>query len=144
MIQRLQHKGATLEDQTDVYIKHVRSILEFGVPVWNGSLTKAEIVDIERVQKTFMYIVLGNNYINYESALDKTQLETLENRRMLLCIKFAQKASKHPKHKNWFCPNTETGPNTRSDKTTYKTPLSRLSRFKKSPIPYLTDLLNTQ
>ena len=49
----------------DVFFKQIRSILEFGVPVWNCGLTKEESIEIERVQKTFLHIVLGNKYLNY-------------------------------------------------------------------------------
>ena len=41
ILKRLKKKGANQEDLTDVYIKQVRSILEFGVPVWNCSVTSA-------------------------------------------------------------------------------------------------------
>ena len=47
----------------------MRSILEFGVPVWNSALTKEHVADIERVQKSFLYIVLENEYLNYDNAL---------------------------------------------------------------------------
>ena len=144
LIRRLKKEGACLDDLIDVYVKHVRSILEFGVPVWNSGLTLEEVKDIERVQKSFLHIVLGLNYINYDKALMKSSLETLEVRRTNLCIKFAKKSAKHPKHKHWFSLNTLSGPKTRSDKPDYKPPLCRLSRLQKSPIPYLTRLLNTQ
>jgi hypothetical protein len=61
MLQRLKSRGANLEDLTDIYTKQVRSVLEFGVPVWNYGLTVAEKQDIERVQKSFLYIALGNS-----------------------------------------------------------------------------------
>ena len=144
MIRRLQNHGANLEDLVDIYIKQVRSILEFGVPVWNSGLTKEESSDIERVQKAFFHIALGDGYRNYTVALKQGNLDTLENRRTKLCSTFATRSSKHPKHKEWFVPNQPLGPGTRSQKPDYKVPLSRLSRFKKSPIPYLTNLLNTK
>ena len=71
----------------------------------------AEVQDIERVQNNFLHIALGDRYGKYENALDVSGLETLEHRRTQLCTKFAVKASKHPKHRNWFVP--EFGPNTR-------------------------------
>ena len=40
MIQRLKAHGPDLNDVKDVFIKQIRSILEFYVPVWNCSLTK--------------------------------------------------------------------------------------------------------
>ena len=89
ILKRLKAQGAKLEDLTDIYIKQVRSILEFGAPVWNVGLTKDEVMNIERVQKSFLYIALGNGYLNYEA----TGLETLSSRRNTLCRKFAVKTA---------------------------------------------------
>ena len=95
MLKRLKKNGASLDDLKDVYCKQVRSILEFGVPVWNCGLTQEEIIDIERVQKSFLYIALGNAYHGYGDALEIMQLETLEDRRSNLSKSFALKALKH-------------------------------------------------
>jgi hypothetical protein len=70
MIKRLQKAGANLEDLTDIYTKQVRSVLEFGVPVWNSGINKEESSDIEWVQKAFLHIALGQAYTSYEQALD--------------------------------------------------------------------------
>ena len=116
-------------------------ILEFGVPVWNPNLTKDESYQIERVQKAFLHIVLGRDYIDYEKALNSTNLESLEVRRINLSTKFAKRSANHPKHKHWFALN-ENIKNTRRKKPVYKPPLYRLERYRHSPIPYLTSLLN--
>ena len=50
IIKRLKKQGANLSDLVDIYIKQIRSILEFGVPVWNSALTQEEVLEIERVQ----------------------------------------------------------------------------------------------
>ena len=55
ILKRLKKKGASLDDLKDGYIKQVRSILEFGVPVWNCGITLEEVTDIERVQKAFLH-----------------------------------------------------------------------------------------
>ena len=141
ILKRLKGQGASLEDFTDIYVKQVRSILEFGVPVWNSKLIQEEINDIERVQKSFMYIALGDDFTDYKSALYVTDLETLSRRRTKLCLNFATKCLKHPKHNKWFV-KTEPGPNTRSVKPSFKVPFCRLTRTNKGPIPYLTRLLN--
>ena len=144
-IQRLANHGASLEDLVDIYSKQVRSVLEFGVPVWNSSLTKEEVKDIERVQKSFHQIALGTDFLNYADALDQTGLDTLEIRRTKLCLGFAKKAAKHTKHSHWFAKRNDQGmPNTRSVKLNFSEPICRLERFKNSPIPYLTRLLNEQ
>ena len=123
IVKRLKSQGASISDLVDIYIKQVRSILEFGDPVQNSGLTSEEITDIERVQKSFLHIILQQNYQDYKSALEIAQLETLVYRRLNLC-------------------KTESGPNTRSDKNSYKLPICKLTRTMKGPIPYLTNLLN--
>ena len=116
--------------------------MEFGVPVRNSAQTKEKVTDIERVQKSFLYIVLENDYLDYDNALAKVGLDSLEDRRLQLCTSFAKNAAKDPKHKIWFVEHKQSGVETQSVKSKYKTPLHRLNRFGKSPIPYLTGLLN--
>ena len=72
---RLANHCATLDDLIDIYIKQVRSVMEFGVPVWNSSIKNEEVKDLERVQNSFLQIALCSEYSNYEDAL---ALETLE------------------------------------------------------------------
>ena len=139
--------GTTLNDLVDVYFKQIRSILELAVPAWEPGLTQLESNQIERVQKTALYVILGNNYGSYRTALDTMKCETLSDRRQDLCMNFSKKAYNHPRFSNWFSlKTTETSPpNTRSDKrlTMVVYPVNtRTVRYAKSPIPYLTDLLN--
>ena len=110
--------------------------------MWNSSITKEESVDIERVQKAFLHIALQDQYTDYKNALKIACLDSLEDRRQKLCITFAKKTAKHPKHNHWF--EETTSIKTRNKKLKYKEPVYRLERFKNSPIPYLTRLLNTQ
>ena len=140
-VKRLKSLGSSIQDLVDVYIKQVRLAVEFGVPIWNSSLTKGDIINIERVQKVFFYIIFENNYENYDTALNITKIESLEQRRHQLCVTFATKSINNYKFSKWF---QIGGPNTRSHLTRYSVPEARLKRFEKSPIPYLTSLLNTQ
>ena len=68
-------------------------------------------------------------------------MDTLEDRCEALCLKFSRKAQKNSKFSHWFQKN-DSGVNTRSEKVPFVIPKSRTRRFKKSAIPYLTDLLN--
>ena len=68
-------------------------------------------------------------------------MESLELRRNKLCLKFAGKAEKHTKHKKWFQINQNLT-DTRQPKNKYLDVKYRLTRFKKSPISYLTRILN--
>ena len=123
-----------------IYIKQCRSILEFAVPAWHGAIKGAERLDIERVQKGALHIILGEQYDGYQSALDATNLETLELRRNNICLKFAQRAEKDDKHCNWFKPKNNIYTRQKDDK--YWETIARTGRLKNSPIPHLTSLLN--
>ena len=141
MLRRLKSLGTALPELKDIYIQHVRSILEFAVPVWHSGLTQCNRSDIERVQKSAMHIILGDSYTTYENALRTMDLETLESRRSRLCSKFAIKSLKHPKHSKWFKVNKKTTV-TRQPQPKFCPVVWRTNRFKQSPISYLTDVLN--
>ena len=102
----LKNLEADEEDLLDVYVKQVRNVSELGVQAWHCSRTQGETRDIERVQKSALHIVLGNKYISYKHALEFVKLETLEQRRVKLSLKFALKAEKHKKFRHWFKMNS--------------------------------------
>ena len=104
LIKRLKNLGAARTDLVDVFTKQIRSVLEFGAPVWQSSITQQEKTDIERVQKSFCKIVLGHEYGSYKSALEVLELENLDSRRIILCLNFALKAENHKKFQHWFKP----------------------------------------
>ena len=140
-IRRLKKLGVSKETLVDLYYKQVRSVCEYAAVVWAAGLTQADITNIERVQKSACSIILGSNYSSYEDALKKLKMKTLVERRKILCLKFAKKASLHPEHKKWFVENHQIQ-NTRTKKPTYKPVCARTDRFINSAIPYLTSLLN--
>ena len=118
----------------------VRSILEMAVPVWQPNLTKGEANLIERVQKSALRIILGKKYNSYDDALETLHVEKLEDRRVQLCKSFGSKASNSEKYSGWFW-SPDARPDTRS-KPNFSSVWTRTTRFKKSPLPYLTELLN--
>ena len=139
-LRRLKGLGAQNQELVDIYVKQCRNILEFAVPAWHGAIKGAERLDIERVQKGALHIILGEQYDGYQSALDATNLETLELRRNNICLKFAQRAEKDDKHCNWFKPKNNIYTRQKDDK--YWETIARTGRLKNSPIPHLTSLLN--
>ena len=127
-----------------IYTTQVRSLLEYGAVSWHSMLTIENERAIERVQKSAIAIILGAEYENYEQGLSNLSLQRLDLRRKKLCTTFARKAAKHPLHSNWFQKNDlPIKVKTRSQKQTYKPDLARTQRLLRSPIPYMTMLLNT-
>ena len=125
----------------DIYIKQIRSVLEFAAVVWHAGLTTEHTKSIERVQKCALAIILGKSYNTYQNALVTTKLDMLSTRRESLCLTFAQKAFKSPKYKSWFLPDLKEI-NTRQNHKKVKSAITRTTRFEKSTLPYLTHLLN--
>ena len=146
MLRNLKKLGASKLDLIDVYYKQCRSVLELAVPAWTPGLSKTEINQLERVQKSACAIILGENYSSYKSALRNLDMDSLELRRQQICLTFGKKALKSDKFKEWFSIDEESEPviKTRNSKPKPKLkPVTcRKKKYKKSPIPYLTDLLN--
>ena len=149
MLRRLKTLGANVEEILDVYFTQVRCVLEMAVVVWEPGLNQAQHKQIERVQKCAFYVIMGEQYSNYDNALKALKSETLSERRIKLCLNFAKKSETNHKFKNWFVPDVAVPqplPHTRSDKTIiqlkYKPVTVRTDRYRDSPLPYMTTLLN--
>ena len=141
VVRRLKKLGASSSDLIDIFCKQIRSILEFAVPVWNSSLNGEDIAKLERVQKTFLHILLGDQYRSYTSALKTIGLQKLSERRRKLCLSFSKKSQKHDKFSKWFKVNTKQT-NTRQVQPKFCEVSRRTERFGRSPLSYLTGLLN--
>ena len=119
------------------------TLLEYATPVWHSSLTGEDRLKLEHVQKSALRIILGQSYRSYNSALKITGTKTLFERRRKLCIKFARKSLRNSKFKHWFKPNV-LQTKTRQDQPKFCEVYSRLGRYEKSPLSYLTHLLNLE
>ena len=128
-------------DLVEVFTKQIRSVLELAAHAWQGGLTQVEKQDIERIQKSACHIILGHEYESYRSALKLLGLESLESRRIKLSLKFGIKSEKHHKFKNWFKPSVKVC-NTRQELLKYCDVKANHTRFEKSPLSFLTRLLN--
>ena len=141
VLRRLKLNGANKSELRDIYCKHVRSVLEYAAVVWHPGLTLENTTSIERVQKSALAIILGKDYLSYENALARLDMEKLSTRREVLCKKFALKALKSEKYSSWFVTEEKTY-NTRRKVNKLKPTQTRTARFNKSTIPYLTNLIN--
>ena len=138
MLRRIKELGGTLDDMIMVYILQIRSITEKECQAWNGSLTVKNSNIIERIQKTAFRIILGQNYKSYRNALAFFKLKTLKDRRLQLCLSFGNKSSRSTKFNVWFKNRSKSA----RTKSSIRVPTSRTSTYEKSPLVYLTNLLN--
>ena len=86
--------GATNAEMVHFWIVFCRSELEQSCTIWHSSLTQENSEDLERTQKTFVKLVLKQNYQNYPHGLLKLNLDTLADRREKMLLKFANNGIK--------------------------------------------------
>ena len=142
LLRRVKSFGASTEDLKSIYYLFVRSHLEHSATVWHSSLTEENSADLERVQKSAVKIILGNQYDEYEKSLLKLDIEKLSERRKQLCLNFAKKCVKNPKTKHMFPKNVKKHEMKTRNTAEFKVQHAHTDRFKKSSIIYMQHLLN--
>ena len=130
------------EEFKNIYILFVRSILKQSATVWHSSLSEENRNDLERVQKTALKLILGQKHNSYRHALNKMNLEDLDERRENLCLTFAQRTSRHPTMKKMFPLNEKSGGISTRHPEKYKVQHALNERLRKSPIIHMQNLLN--
>ena len=98
IVRRLKALGASRTRLVDVLQKQVLSVLQLAVPAWDCLLTAQERTDIERVLRTGLRIIWGEDYISFEQALDDSQLRTMQETRSKIVNKFVRRTVGHNKY----------------------------------------------
>jgi hypothetical protein len=142
LVRKVASFGASQDDLKNIYFLFVRSLLEQSATVWHSSLTRENSDDLERVQKSAIKVILGNEYKSYNESLLKLDMESLEDRRETLCLKFAQKCLKNPKTKNIFPENERIHNMQTRNPEKYVVQHANTERLKKSAIIFMQNLLN--
>ena len=86
----------------EYYLKEIRPLSEQGVIVWNSGLTKAQVRQLENIQKVALKIILNNEYSDYLLACKTSGISTLSSRRAQLCSNFAVKLYKTKRCEEYF------------------------------------------
>ena len=130
------------DDLLDVYTLFVRSLMEYCSVVWHPSLTCELTSMLERLQKTCLKVILGEDYEHYKTALETTNLQTLYQRREDRCLKFERKCLKPPVNWRLFPLNKNKNNLHASSKEKYIVNFARGEELRNSTIPYLQRRLN--
>ena len=136
----------SLETMFTLYTWFIRTSLEYAAPVWHPGLSSQQHTRIERIQKLCFWIILGKNYINYQTAQITPNTTTLFNRREELLLKVGRKVLKSEKLTHILPPYLHIfyGCNTRRGRQFLQPVRCRTTRYQKSSIIYAVKLLNTQ
>ena len=102
MLKLLKKFHLPVADLLTVYKGYIRPLTEYAAPVRNAGLTKAQVNKLETIQKRALKIILGQNYLDYEHALSKSNLVSLSNRRKGLCVDFATKLNCSDMFREWL------------------------------------------
>ena len=111
-LRRLSKLGASIETLVEMFQLSIRNLMEQGAPVFTGGLSQGNM-----------------------------NQDTLEERRIVISLKFAKKSINHPKLKHFFKRNTND--RTRfGRKFKFIEPRVNSDRGRKGPISFLIRLLN--
>ena len=133
------------ESKTDfkkIYILQIRSKLEQSSVVWHSSITKTCEDSLERVQKSALKIILGDQYVSYDNALKILKLQSLKERREELCLKFAKKCLLVPKLEKMFPRSHHSHIMDKRSSESFQVKRGLTERLRRSAIPYMQRLLN--
>ena len=141
MVTKLKYVGVSREDLLTIYILFIRSVTEYCSVLFHSSLTQGQANKIEKIQKTCLKVILGDDYEDYESALEIVKLETLFKRRANRCLDFALKCLKHPKNSRLFPRNPTYNKRIRTSEA-FKVNFANTESYQKSAIPFCQKMLN--
>ena len=110
--------------------------------MWHSSLTKENSDDLERVQKAALKVILRNDYQSYKDALKLTNLESLDDRREALSIRFARNCLKNENFSKLFPHNSQKHGMKVRNPLKYQIMKANTERYKTSSIPYMQRSLN--
>ena len=144
ILRKLSSFNPPISDMVTVYILYIRSILEQSCTIWHSTLTEENKADLERVQKNACRNILKDKYKSYTDALKFLKLETLEERREKLILKFGKQCIKLEQTKELFPLKTKIhGMNTRSSEV-YEVFNAHTQRYRNSTVPYIQRILNKE
>ena len=139
ILNKLKYAGINEKDLLTIYKLFVRSICEYCSVVFSSSLTQDQISKLEAIQSTALKIILGDKFVDYNSALSYFSLETLIERRMKHMLKFSLKCTKDAYNHTMFPKNTNI-----RGKDVFQVNFARTSQYLHSAVPQCQRLLNTE
>ena len=88
-------------------------------------------------------VILGDNFISYDAALEMTGLRKLSDRRQSRCLAYGLQSIKNPVNKRYFPENPNLNLTlTAREREKYTVNFARTKQYQQSAIPYIQRLLN--
>ena len=127
LLSKLKYVGVSIKDLPTIYKLFIRCIPEYCSSVFHSSLTEEQSYKIERLQANCLKIILSENYVEYEAALEMCNLQRLSTRREQRQLKFALKCLQYPFTQNLF-------PENESKREKFVVNFARTEQYKNSTV----------
>ena len=142
VLRRMKALGVDETTLVNFWTAEGRVHLEMGCPVWHSSLTLAQSRALDRCQRVAMAAIVGHWAPSHTQQLADLGLSRLFARRVQICRRFAQSTAEKSRHRDIFTA-AHNNPGRQGKHTRhYLEPRARTATYYKSPVPYLTRLLN--
>ena len=144
LLRKMLSFGSSNQEMVGLWKTYCRSILEQSCMVWDSGLTEENRRDLERTQKTFTKLVLGEKYSTYSEACKILSLEMLGERRKKLTLDFVKQSILNGKMLD-LLPKKKHLHNMETRKPDYyKVNHAKTKRYQNSPIISIQKLLNQE
>ena len=120
--------------------------IESKATLWHSSVTLAQSRALTRAQRVAMAAITGRWQASHSGQLAELALEPLDNRRIRLCRRFAERTATRSRHTDLFSLEAAgvTARTRRAERGLYREPNCRTNTYYKSAVPYLTRLLSSR
>ena len=142
LLRKVSSFGSNQEEMVHLWKVFCLSVLDQSCVVWGSGLTKENEDDLERTQKTFAKLVLGDSYTTYFEALKTLQLDPLNLRREKLTLGFVKRSLADGKLWNLFPIRKKPHMKNTRKPEKYIVHHANTERLKNSPILAMQRLLN--
>jgi len=133
-----------INDLKRIYMLQVRSKLEQSAVLWHFGLSGKNRNSLERVQKSALRVILGKKYTSYSNALKELNIDSLQERRESLCIKFAKKCLKVNKLRKMFPKKFTMHEMSKRNFEYFRVNKTLTNRYLNSAIPQMQRMLNKE
>ena len=142
LLRKVWSFGSTNEEMVQLWKTYCLSVLDQSCVVWSSGLTNENKMDLERTQKTFCKLVLEENYSTYYEALLTLRLQTLEERRKTLTLRFVKRSLSDEKLRDLFPKRKNHHDMKTRSNAKYEVFHANTTRYKNSPILVMQRALN--
>ena len=140
VLRNLRRNGISEERCLMVYKAQVRSIIDYGGPVYWPLINESDCSELDRVQSSALKTIYGFDY-SYNEVLQKANVKKISERLKKLTEEFVWKEYKNGNQRMWFQPREEISMQLRNRREVEEDQ-SRQVRMFKGPISTYKRILN--